>query len=327
MQLQKGGGIYGPIDFFILGAIVTWLLIFLIPLIPRVHDLMSHFHMVHLIPTERHHGLYGYNEVIETLTYGLKALGHEVSYAKNTYVRDCKNIIFGHQIADQSVLTLMPEGSIVYNLEQLYRRAFDDVGKQGYQATAKHFEIWDYSTDNIIMWNKLEPSYPVSRVPIGYAPTLTRIPKAETQDIDVLIYGSPSENRIEIFRRLCGQGLRVMFLFGFYGAARDDLIARSKIVLNIGQYDKTFEIVRVSYLMANRKVVVADLYPDISIESDVSKGVVFADFNQILPRCLQLLDDDEARTEIEDRAFEIISNRNIITILQSTLNGAMVINT
>ena len=288
---------------------------------------MTHFHIVHLVPTERHHGLYGYIEVIQTITWGLQSLGHTVTYGKNQFVVDCKNIVFGHQVAEQNILSLVPKGSIVYNLEQYNRLTHDDISNDprfSFPYTVKNFEIWDYSEDNIALWHKLGNAFPISKVPIGYAPVLTRIPKAENQDIDVLIYGSPSENRVEILKRLCAQGLRVMFLYGFYGDARDALIARSKIVLNIGQYDKTFEIVRVSYLMANRKAVIADLYENITIESDIANGVLFAGFDQVVPCCLSLLENEEARVQLENRGFDAISKRNITPILAAALNGELV---
>ena len=289
---------------------------------------MTHYHILHLVPTERHHGLYGYNEVIQTLTWGLQQLGHTVSYGKNQFAQDCKNIIFGHQIAEESILSLVPKGSIVYNLEQYNRLLSEEVENDprfSFGFSVKNFEIWDYSEDNIVLWNKLKPSFPVSKVPIGYAPILTRIPKAPEQDIDVLIYGSPSDNRVEILKQLCSQGLRVVFLYGFYGEARDALIARSKIVLNIGQYDKTFEIVRVSYLMANRKAVVADLYENITIESDVANGIMFTSFEQVVPACLHLLAHDDARVDLENRGFDAISKRDIVKILRSALNGELVV--
>ena len=286
---------------------------------------MTHYHIVHFVPTERHHGLYGYIEVIQTLTWGLEAMGHTVSYGKNQFAVDAKNIVFGVQMAGWEILTALPKGTIVYNLEQFHKHAFSDHGKDVFEFLVRNFEMWDYSEDNILLWNKHGPQFPVSKVPIGYAPILTRIPKAETQDIDVLIYGSPSENRVEIFRRLCSMGLRVMFLYGFYGEARDALIARAKVVLNIGQYDRTFEIVRVSYLMANRKAVVADLYEDITIERDIVGGVLFVNFDQVTAGCNHLLEHQDARLDLEEAAYQTISKRSILSILDMALNGQLVV--
>ena len=66
---------------------------------------MTHFHIVHFVPTERHHGLYGYNEVIETITWGLQQLGHVVTYAKNQFLPEARNIVFGHQMAGWDVMS------------------------------------------------------------------------------------------------------------------------------------------------------------------------------------------------------------------------------
>lgn len=287
---------------------------------------MTHYHIVHFIPTERHHGLYGYNEVIQTISWGLTALGHTVTYAKNKLGEEgSTNIVFGCQMVGWDILKMLPKGTIVYNLEQYRSHAYTDYGKEVFEFLVKNFEIWDYSDDNMLVWTKRGPEFPVSKVPIGYAPVLTRIPKPQDQDIDVLIYGSPSANRIKAFQDLCGLGLRVMFLYGFYGEARDELIARSKIVLNIGQYDRTFEIVRVSYLMANSKAVVADLYPDITIERDIVDGVLFIGLEHLAAACLHLVENDEARMALEQRAFQVIKNRDIVAILHATLNGQMVV--
>ena len=286
---------------------------------------MTHFHIVHFIPTERHHGLYGYNEVIETLTWGLNQLGHTVSYAKNQFVQGERNIVFGHQMAGWETLSSLPPGTIIYNMEQYHKLAYKEEGREIFTYMVKTFEMWDYSEDNIVLWNKYGPVLPVSKVPIAYAPILSRIPKAEEQDIDVLIYGTTSGNRVQVFQDLCNLGLRAVFLFGFYGQARDDMIARSKIVLNIGQYDKTFEIVRVSYLLANHKAVVADLYPDISIERDMAEAVQFANLENVAAACQMLLLDDQARHALENRGFEAISRRNITTILKAVFDRQMVV--
>ena len=58
---------------------------------------------------------------------------------------------------------------------------------------------------------------------------------------------------------LRGGGFRVEWLLNLYGADRDALLARSKIVINMHQHDaQVFEIVRVSYLLANRRTVVSE---------------------------------------------------------------------
>ena len=65
---------------------------------------------------------------------------------------------------------------------------------------------------------------------------------------------APKIRRACVINTLSGRpsGANVIPVFGLYGPPRDALIARSKIILNMHLYDaKVFEIVRVSYLLAN----------------------------------------------------------------------------
>ena len=50
----------------------------------RTGPLPLKFHIAHLIPDPKLHGQQGYKEVIESLTWGLEQLGHQVTFAVNT---------------------------------------------------------------------------------------------------------------------------------------------------------------------------------------------------------------------------------------------------
>jgi hypothetical protein len=65
-----------------------------------------------------------------------------------------------------------------------------------------------------------------------------------------------------------------MHAFGAYGAGRDALVARSKIVLSMHYYEPAaFEIVRVAYLLANAKAVVAEVNPGETVDADLLPGL------------------------------------------------------
>ena len=285
---------------------------------------MAHYHLVHFMPPNGHHG-HGFDDIIQAVQWGLEANGHTVTYAVNSYAPDVQNIIFAFHLLGWDVLRALPEGSIIYNLEQYSRHAESGYGEEVFDFVAKKFQIWDYSRDNFVLWEKYRPTYPLSLVRVGYAPVLTRIAKPDVQDIDVLIYATPTETRWHIFQLLCSHGLRVVFVYGFYGKDRDDLIARSKIVLNIGQYDRTFEIVRASFLMANRKAVVADVYDDISIEADIADGVMFVFYQDVVTACLRLLENDTYRAGLEERAFNAICQRDMAVIMEAATTGQLVV--
>ncbi|MHC4843687.1 MAG: hypothetical protein ACYTEE_07795, partial [Planctomycetota bacterium] len=85
-------------------------------------------------------------------------------------------------------------------------------------------------------------------------------------------------------------GLKVEALFGVYGVERDHYISRAKIVLNIHFYEtKVFEIVRVSYLLANKKFVISEPGNDQELESPFRDGLVFLPYNGLVEECVKYL--------------------------------------
>lgn len=273
---------------------------------------------MHCLPAQRiYHGLNGYREVIDTIFWGLKKMGHRVTYTVNDFSADAVNIVFGSQILPIDELVALPRNTIIYNLEQM-RSPTNYQSTQEFRYCAENFRIWDYSPANLRAWQDVDVKN-IEIVPIGYAPVLSSIPKARNQDIDVLFYGSPIGNRLDIFKAICGSGLKAMFVSGFYGAERDELIARSKIVLNVPSDDKAgiFEIVRVSYLWANKKAVIADLQPNAYIEDDIKGSVKFSPFADIVKNCHALIEDYPTRVAVEEAGFAAISKRDITAILKA----------
>lgn len=275
------------------------------------------FHLAHIVPNKVLHGLNGYKEVIDTVQWGLRQLGHSAEYGLNTLSREATNIIFGLQCLDMATLETLPAETIFYHLEQKRGLKANELKPQ-LQLAAERFQIWDYTAGNA--WADLGAKR-VAVVPVGYAPTLTRIPRADVQDIDVLIYGAPGQARLGAFYHVAQSGLTVVFLCGLYGTARDALVSRSRVVLNVNLYDfgKIFEIVRVSYLLANRKAVVADIDTDTIIDDDMRQAVRIVESAELVHECRRLCSDDAARAGVEEAGYSVIAKRDIRTILRSAL--------
>jgi hypothetical protein len=107
---------------------------------------------------------------------------------------------------------------------------------------------------------------------------------------------------------------------GALGASRDAWIARSKIVLNVHYWEaKIFEIARVSYLLANRRVVVSERGADSTLERGLESGVAFADYDGLVDRCVELLGDERARREVAERGYQAFSARSQAEILHHAL--------
>ena len=280
---------------------------------------MARFHLVHYIPNPRLHGLWGYLEIIQTIRWGLEQLGHQVSYAVNTINNGATNIIFGAQLLPMDFLLQIPADSIIYNLEQTKGLVPEQIREQ-IPYIAKAFRVWDYSTANLQAWQDLGCKQ-IKIVPIAYAPLLSRIKKPKIQDIDILFFGIAGEKRLTAFNMLSNAGFSCVFVSGLYGDARDQLIARSKLVLNVNLYDhaRIFEIARVSYLLANKKAVVSILEPDTYIEDDIRPGVKFTLPETLLADCTALLEQNTERLRYEQTGFSLFTNRDVKKILSTAL--------
>jgi hypothetical protein len=270
------------------------------------------FHLTHIVPNPKLHIYFGHREIIETVQWGLINLGHEVTYAVNQFRNDVVNIVFGAQALGIPALQALPQGTIVYNLEQIAGYEPEEL-RESLTYCAHNFTVWDYSEFNLPTWTAMNPKTPIVHVPIGYAPILSRIEKPADQDIEVLFYGGPGGNRLRIFYDLCQKLVRAVFVHGLYGASRDSLIARSKLVLNVNQHPRTnvFEMARVSYLLSNRKAVVSDFSYSTKIEYDLNDVIVLAATDRVVEECLQLLADDARRTKLEESGYEFMTKRDI----------------
>jgi len=278
------------------------------------------FHLAHIVPNPKLHIFFGYMEIIETVQWGLVNLGHEATYAINQLRSDAVNIVFGAQMLGLPGVKALPPGTIVYNLEQMAGLTPGEV-RESSKYCAEHFTLWDYSEFNLPTWNALKPARPVIHVPIGYAPILSRIEKPALQDIEVLFYGGPGGKRLRVFHDLCQKLVKAVFVHGLYGASRDNLIARSKLVLNVNQYSRAgvFEMARVSYLLANRKAVVSDFSESSKIEEGLREVVALVPVDRIVEECLQLLDDDAKRAGLEEAGFQFMARRDIRAILSAAI--------
>jgi hypothetical protein len=143
-----------------------------------------------------------------------------------------------------------PPGAIIFNLENIEQ-------VKSVRKWANH-EIWDCSPHNAVRY---PPGFNVKHVPMGFHPSMVRFqrrPPAE-RDVDVVFCGSEHPRRAKVLEELRRRGLKVVHNVSVMGRARDALLARSKIAIDMLFYEGgMFPALRQLHLIANRVPVIGE---------------------------------------------------------------------
>ena len=256
-------------------------------------------------------------DVADALVHALQDLGQSARLVRGMPDEaDGQTLVLGTNLlaADPQLAERLHRDAVLYNLEQIEPGSpWCGPGLVG--LLARH-RVVDYSRQNIARLAELG-LHDVGLLEIGHHPVLERIEPATDQPIDVLFYGSLNERRADVLHELDRRGLRVHHAFGVYGGARDALIAQSKVVLNLHHFEaKVFEVVRVSYLLANGCFVVSETGGDIELESPYRDAIAFADYDQLADVCEQFVANRTARDAVAARGRETMRSRPQAELLQ-----------
>ena len=254
-------------------------------------------------------------EVRDSLAWSLSELDHKVNLTENSFSSShATSIIYGAELLPPD--TVLPENCVFYNFEQPGHPRLPFV-----RDLAKKFKVkvWDFSKRNLKSWT--DEGIPAIHVPVGYTPNLSRIPRAKIQDIDCLLYGWLTPRRVAIVQQLKDAGLKVYASDNLYGGARDNLISRSKVVLNVHHDGRDmFEIVRVSYLVANKVLVVSEDSSDMGEYS--SELCRWSHYDRLSSRTLFVLNyNEKLHIESIENSFSVFRDAPFTPIVASALEN------
>ena len=108
--------------------------------------------------------------------------------------------------------------------------------------------------------------------------------------VDVLFYGTPHERREHILAGLRAAGLTVEAVNGAYGWELTPALRRARLVLHVHYYEtRLFPVARMLQPLASGVPVVCErsVFPALGDWSN--SGIVFADYDDIVPACVELL--------------------------------------
>ena len=210
---------------------------------------------------EAHVHAHAFDEVESALRGGLARLGFDVRVERDAAgaVRPGEPmIVLAPHLHALDALRRFPTETVFYNWEPLGETGNGITGRDliAFLATRT---VWDYSRRNIDFWRTHGAR--AKHLAVGYDPSLeVLVPRAAARDIDVLFYGSISPRRREVLREIQRRGVGLYFAFGAYGAERDALIRRSRLVLNMHSYEHaTLEVARLGHLWANQVPVISEI--------------------------------------------------------------------
>ena len=211
--------------------------------------------------------------------------------------------MIGFHLLDIKYVSQLRKNSVLINAEQFLGGT---PWNENILKWIRSFEVWDYSIQNIEFF-KAQGIENIKYLELGYQSELARIEIKAVQDIDVLFYGSINDRRAKVLDALKNSGLNVHTSFGIYGKDRDDLIARSKLVLNLHYYDsEIFEVVRVFYLLSNSIPVVGEINPSTVVSDIYKNSVLGVPYQELINACIRLVKDDKARDMQARKGLELI---------------------
>ena len=230
-----------------------------------------------------------------------------------------KNIVLGAHLLNDNLIDDIPENTVIFNTEQI-ESITENWKKKILNLARKNIIFWDYSQYNLDYLSKTI-NIKGKLFQIGYQKELNRINHNIDKNIDVLFYGSINARREHIINKLKDRKINVKTLFGVYGKERDDLIAKSKLILNMHMYDsKIFEIVRVFYLLSNSIPVISEVGSDTKFNNDFLDLICKSTYENIEKNIIYLLENDKKRIELGENGLNAIKKFPQIKFTEQILN-------
>ena len=230
-----------------------------------------------------------------------------------------KNIVLGAHLLNDNLIEDIPENTIIFNTEQI-ESITENWKKKILNLARKNIIFWDYSQYNLDYLSKTI-NIKGKLFQIGYQKELNRINHNIDKNIDVLFYGSINTRREHIINKLKDRKINVKTLFGVYGKERDNLIAKSKLILNMHMYDsKIFEIVRVFYLLSNSIPVLTEVGSDTKFNNDFLDLICKSTYENIEKNIIYLLENDKKRIELGENGLNAIKKFPQIKFTEQILN-------
>ena len=237
-----------------------------------------------------------YINTARLLKYSLEDNGKEAIIIEAGEKQDGDlSILLGWNLVPDDVALKQPY--IIYQLEPMGIPIWQDKLIQKLNLFQHAETIWDYSESNTRYLNELGLKTEV--VPIGYHKKLEEVSFSEFPDYDVLFVGFLTERRKRIIDEL--QKHCCISIQPRWGKDFSDALGRSKILLNIHQYDilTPLEQPRISYALNNGCFVLSE-----ESTNNPYKSIITCNYDSLKKVALHYLHHIQLRNEIRNQVFD-----------------------
>ena len=196
-----------------------------------------------------------YINIAKLLKYSLEDMGKEASIIEAGEIQNGDlSILLGWNLVPDEIVLKQPYN--IYQLEPLGLPLWQDKLIHKIKLFQRAEKIWDYSESNTRYLNELGLKTEV--VPLGYHKKLEEVTFSEFPDYDVLFVGFLTDRRKKIIDEL--QKHCCVSIQQRWGKDFSEALGRSKILLNIHQYDvpTPLEQPRIAYALNNGCFVLSE---------------------------------------------------------------------
>lgn len=217
------------------------------------------------------------------------------------------SVVLGWNLIPDSLTITQPY--ILYQLEPLVLSAWQDKLIQKRILFQKASAIWDYSESNARYLSHIGLHAEV--IKMGYHPRLQDVSCTQYPDYDVLFVGFITERRKKIVDEL--QQYCCVSIQPRWGKDFSDALKRSKILLNIHQYEVStpVEQPRIAYALNNKTFIISETATDNPYQKLVS-----CDYENLVSTVLHYLHHPGKRAEKKERMFNSFKEFKMTDILQ-----------
>lgn len=220
------------------------------------------------------------------------------------------------------VAGLDPARTVLFNMEQLGSDA--PWTRDGYVEALARWTVADYNSANIAFLRQANgEAQRAHEIPVVPGPSVVFAgDRTIERCVDILFFGTLNPRREAVIERLRAAGLVVETVAGAYAWELTPALQRARILLHVHFYEtRLFPVARMLQPVAAAMPVVCETSVCPQLADWHGSGMVFADYDDLVPACVALLNEPARQLETAQRSWRFARQIDVATPLAALLDG------